>query len=110
MASLKVNDDTNISRSYVVEILNGTAINGLARETSRILEGAGYDVFRVGNADVTDYDKTVIQSHIKNEESARNLGNFIRCENIITDDSNDSDSNVDFTIILGKDFDGRYVR
>ena len=42
---------------------------------------------------------------------AKNLGDFIHCENIVDEELNpDTDANVDFTLIIGKDFDGRYVK
>jgi hypothetical protein len=67
------------------------------------------------NAPRTDYEKTVIINHIGNDEVAKSLGDFIHCENIITDEIDETadvatESQVDFTIILGRDFDGRYVR
>ena len=67
------------------------------------------------NADSDDYEKTVIIDHIGNELEAQSLASFINCSNIITeeikdDDELEADSLVDFTIILGRDFDGRYVR
>ena len=52
----------------------------------------------------------------KAKEIAKNLGDFIRCTNIIDEEikpeseGTESNSNVDFTIILGSDFDGRYVK
>ncbi|MBQ4377981.1 MAG: LCP family protein [Treponema sp.] len=108
-------DDTNVSRTYVLEIQNGTSVQGLARNTAALLQSAGYDVLSQRNADSNSYDKTVIINHIGNADIAKNLGDFIRCTNIIEENvSAESDyasaSNVDFTIILGKDFDGRYVR
>lgn len=109
-------DNENVSRIYVLEIQNGTRVQGLARNTSALLQSAGYDVLSTLNADSQDYDKTVIINHIGNAEVGKNLGDFIRCTNIVddtaTDESlySDENSNVDFTIILGKDFDGRYVK
>ena len=109
-------DNSNVSRTYVLEIQNGTTVQGLARNTMALLQSAGYDILSTGNADSNDYEKTVIINHIGNEEVAKNLGDFIRCTNIIEEslstdiDSIGSVSNVDFTIILGKDFDGRYVK
>ena len=109
-------DNANVARTYVLEIQNGTSVQGLARNTSALLQSAGYDVLSQGNADSNDYEKTVIINHIGNAEIAKNLGDFIRCTNIIEESvSAESEftavaSNVDFTIILGKDFDGRYVR
>lgn len=103
------------SRVYVLEIQNGTTVQGLAKNTAAILQGAGYDVLSTVNAESNDIDSTMIIDHIGNEAEAKVLADFILCENIVTeevktDDELEADSLVDFTIILGKDFDGRYVR
>ena len=103
------------TRVYVLEIQNGTTVQGLAKNTAAILQGAGYDVLSTVNAESNDIDSTMIIDHIGNEAEAKVLADFILCENIVTeevktDDELETDSLVDFTIILGKDFDGRYVR
>ena len=109
-------EDNGVNRIYVLEIQNGTSVQGLARNTSALLQSAGYDVLSTLNADKNDYEKTVIINHIGNAEVAKNLGDFIHCENILEESVQseaaglDASANVDFTIILGKDFDGRYVR
>ena len=52
---------------------------------------------------------------IGNAEVAKIVGDFIRCTNIREAtpeeeaESSSLDAGVDFTIILGRDFDGRYV-
>ena len=109
-------DNANVNRTYVLEIQNGTTVQGLARNTMALLQSAGYDILTTGNADSNDYEKTVIINHIGNAEIAKSLGDFIHCTNIVEEsvseeaDSNTAAANVDFTIILGKDFDGRYVK
>ena len=108
------NSGAMVSRIYVLEIQNGTTIQGLAHNTAILYKGASYDVLGTVNADRNDYDKTVIIDHIGNKEMAEMVGKYIHCSNIIEEtvdlsESEDSASNVDFTIILGKDFDGRYV-
>ena len=109
-------DNANVNRTYVLEIQNGTTVQGLARNTMALLQSAGYDILTTGNADSNDYEKTVIINHIGNAEIAKSLGDFIHCSNIVEEsvsldaDSTTAASNVDFTIILGKDFDGRYVK
>ncbi|AEE17197.1 LCP family protein [Treponema brennaborense] len=116
IGSLASASETVYSRIYVLEIQNGTAVQGLARNTAALLQGAGYDVLSSVNADSNDYEKTVIINHIGNEDVAKTLGDFIRCTNIVVDEvlpeeaGSDLGTQVDFTIILGKDFDGRYVR
>ena len=114
-------EDMAVNRIYVLEIQNGTLVQGLARNTAALLKSAGYDVLSTLNAERQDIEKTQIINHIGNADIAKNLGDFIHCTNIVDEeikpDSEDnydngyeSSSNVDFTIILGKDFDGRYVK
>ena len=104
------------SRIYVLEIQNGTSIQGLAHNTSILFQNASYDVLSEVNADRSDYEETVIIDHIGNPEMAKMVGDFIRCKNIqeavvdLESVINEDIAKVDFTIILGKDFDGRYVR
>ena len=108
--------DTIYDRIYVLEVQNGTSVQGLARNTSILLQGFGFDVLSSVNADRNDYEETLIINHIGNDEIAKNLGDIISCSNIITEDvlpesaGMEAETRVDFTIILGKDFDGRYVR
>lgn len=107
---------TYASRVYVLEIKNGTTVQGLAHNTSILFQNASYDVLSAMNADSNDYEKTVIIDHIGNKEIAAMVGDFIHCTNIVEEEVDLSDTesetaaDVDFTIILGKDFDGRYVR
>ncbi|HIW36195.1 MAG TPA: LCP family protein [Candidatus Treponema faecavium] len=113
LSSLLSTSDTALNRVYVLEIQNGTMVQGLAHNTSTLLQGAGYDVLTTRNAERMDIEHTVIIDHIGNREASESLGNFINCTNIVADeisDVSDSDFQVDFTIILGSDFDGRYVR
>ncbi len=109
--------DSFTSRIYVLEIKNGTTTQGLAHNTSILYQDASYDVLSAVNADRNDYEKTVIIDHIGNKEIAKTVGEFIRCTNIVEEDTadpatpqGDTAADVDFTIILGRDFDGRYVR
>jgi len=111
---LTATEDIN-SRIYVLEIQNGTLVQGLARNTAVLLQGVGYDVLNTMNADTSDYEKTVIINHIGNMAAAKSLGDFIHCTNIVDEDVKpesaglQADTMVDFTIILGRDFNGRYV-
>ena len=104
------------SRIYVLEIKNGTSVQGLARNTAILFQNASYSVLSAVNADTNDYEKTVIIDHIGNKEVAGVVGDFIHCTNIVEEEvasiteENNTAADVDFTIILGKDFDGRYVR
>ncbi len=116
VTSLLTLDEVSQKRVYVLEIDNGTLTQGLARNTSALLQSAGYDVLQTGNADRSDYEHTVIINHIGNREAADALGNFIHCYYIVDEEVKPEEAgvftaaDVDFTVILGKDFDGRYVR
>lgn len=106
------NDGTYTSRYYILEIQNGTNVQGLARRTANLYQNASYEVLSFINADRDDYEQTIIVDHINNEEAAKNVGDLINCDNIVTASEAYADaqhSQVDFTIILGSDFNGRYV-
>ena len=112
---LTSSDGTLTSRVYVLEIQNGTTTQGLARNTAILFQNASYDVLSPVNAPRNDYEETVIIDHLGNMDVAKIVGEFIHCSNIREAtpeedaDSSGLDAGVDFTIILGKDFDGRYV-
>lgn len=116
ISSLVSGDLGNQNRVYVLVIQNGTTEQGLARNTSFLLQSAGYEVLETKNADRNDYEKTEIINHIGNFEAAKTLGNFIHCTNIIDEEvmlenaDSTSAAQADFTIILGKDFNGRFVK
>lgn len=105
------------SRIYVIEVLNGTQRSGLAKRTAERYRNAGYEVFGYGNTKNEEaYDKTQIIVHIRDSDVAKIVGDYIKCSNIVVDkivsaeERSNSDPDVDFTIILGDDFDGRFVR
>lgn len=116
MNSLVSENNTMNSRVYVIDIQNGTTVQGLARNTSALLQSVGYDILGTSNADRNDYEETIIINHIGNDDVAKALGDFIHCDNIEIEEIKPDEAgletaaDVDFTIILGKDFDGRYVR
>ncbi len=104
-------------RTYVLEVKNGTNINGLARNTSNIFKSFAYEVLAPTDADRKDYQETIVIDHIGNPRVAKSVADIINCSNIITEEISGDESTlyednalVDFTIILGADFDGRYVR
>lgn len=99
---------------FVITIQNGTEVQGLAHNTAVVLRSANYDVISYSNADRTDYAHTVIIDYYGNEEGAKQIGNFLHCSYIrkAEPDEIQSDNDaatIDFTVILGADFDGRYV-
>jgi hypothetical protein len=107
-------------RIFTVEILNGTTVTGLAGRTAELFGSFGYDVISIGNADRNDYENTVIINRTGLQDMVLAFGDVIRCSNVRTDfpvsDEEEVDLNVqnlnyqaDLTLIIGKDFNGRYV-
>jgi anionic cell wall polymer biosynthesis LytR-Cps2A-Psr (LCP) family protein len=98
---------SNSGKIYTVEILNGTAEKGLAARTSEIFGSFGYDVVAVGNASALDYDKTVLIDRFGDKEALGTIAGVIKCSNFADAASYKGSIKADYTIILGKDFNGR---
>jgi len=106
-------------RSLTIEVLNGTAINGLAGRTAEMLRSFGYDVISIGNADNNDYERTEIVHRSADEMMVKDFADLIRCDNIRFEliapeefeagDIQDFEYKADITLIIGRNFDGRYV-
>jgi anionic cell wall polymer biosynthesis LytR-Cps2A-Psr (LCP) family protein len=107
-------------RVFTVEVLNGTNTNGLAGRTAELLRGFGYDVISIGNADRSDVEKTEIVDRSGFADGVKAFGEIIRCQNIRSEspilDNPEAEPEFqnfeyrsDFTLIIGRDFDGRYV-
>lgn len=114
---------TNISKEnkslintgkVVIEIQNGTTVNGLARRARRYISSFGYDILKIGNANSDDYEKTVVIWY-SSEKKGQKIADLIHCKNLLKDNSDDviknsNFSNLDVRIILGRDYDGRIVK
>ena len=92
-----------------LEVLNGTATSGLARRTKQLFEGYGFDVVSFGNAESNQIRNTVLIDRRGSPEQARRVADIIRAERIVTDVA-PTQSEADVTIVLGRDFDGTFVR
>jgi len=109
-------EDHLAEMSLTVEVLNGTATNGLAGRTAEMLRGFGYDVISIANADRNDYDSTVIIHRSGDENLVRAFADFIRCANIRRElftqedvEENSYEYKADLTLLIGRNFNGRYV-
>ena len=108
---------TLVERIFTVEVLNGTATTGMAGRTAELIRGFNYDVIATGNADRNDYEETEIIDRTGLENVAASFAGVIRCEKVrfeerISDDPDPgrTEYRADFTLIIGRDFDGRVVR
>ena len=114
LATLASEEGEAIERVYALEILNGTETNGLARTVSELYQSFGYDVITIGNAQKSNIEHTVLIDRIGNPSVARLVAQVIKCQNIestpIGSDGFGNETNVDFTLILGKDFNGYFVK
>ncbi|PKL05954.1 MAG: hypothetical protein CVV53_06815 [Spirochaetae bacterium HGW-Spirochaetae-9] len=95
------------SKIYTVEILNGTTERGLAARTAEIFGSFGYDVVAVGNASTLDYTRTVLIDRFGDKEALSTIAAVIKCTNFSEAAEYKGKIKADFTIILGKDFNGR---
>jgi len=113
-------EDHFIENNLTVEVLNGTAVNGLAGRTADMLRSFGYEIVSVGNADRSDYESTMIYHFSGDDAMVKAFADVINCANIIEEfDPNDEpegqknmqplDYKADIRLIIGRDFNGRYV-
>lgn len=91
-----------------LEILNGTDVSGLATRTAQLYRSYGFDVVAVGNAQSDEVEQTLVVDRVGSEVFARRTADIIRAP--IVESEPNAQAAVDVTVILGKDFDGRYVR
>ncbi len=98
---------TSGGRIYTVEILNGTTERGLASRTAEIFGSFGYDVVAVGNADKFEYTSTRIIDRYGDKEALASIGAVIKCVNFGDASEYKGSIKADYSIILGKDFNGR---
>jgi len=99
--------DQLVNGTLTVEILNGTTRAGLASRTANLFRNFGYEILSAKNAENTQAETTIID-RTGNPDQAQKLADLIRCGKIVT--QSDASGSAMITIILGKDFDGRYVR
>ncbi|MDA3852137.1 MAG: LCP family protein [Spirochaetaceae bacterium] len=93
-----------------VEIQNGTSINGLASRTAQLYKSYGFRIASVKNADRQNYENTIVLDKRDNPTAAQRVANIIHCDRVFQSTQETTDNTVDIIIILGKDFDGRYIK
>jgi anionic cell wall polymer biosynthesis LytR-Cps2A-Psr (LCP) family protein len=96
--------------TITVEVLNGTKTPGLASRARELFQSYDLEVLAPGNADNEAYANTVVLDRKGVLENAKKVADIIRCTRIFSRPDPQMDQAVDVTVILGKDFDGRYVK
>ena len=91
-----------------VEILNGSGVTGLARGAAPLLQSFGFRVARVANAEHHGYAATEVIDRRGRLEVAQRVADLMECGTARTEPhAEDADSDIDVTVILGGDFNGR---
>jgi len=91
-----------------IDILNGCGEKGLANTASILFESYGYKVVSVGNAPSFDYAKTIMYDNDGDKAALQQVANIINCRNFGDASVMPGLQKANITIILGKDFNGRY--
>lgn len=116
LAVLASEDGVTLERVYALEILNGTETQNLAKNTAELYKSFGYDVVQIGNAEKTGIEETVLIDRIGNPAVAKIVAQVIQCPKIQSiqvpenGEPYGTEAGVDFTLIIGSDFNGYFVR
>jgi polyisoprenyl-teichoic acid--peptidoglycan teichoic acid transferase len=96
--------------TVTVEVLNGTNVAGLGLKARTVLLSFDFIVLSPSNADNDQYAATVVLDRKGNLDSAKRVADVIKCRNVYSRPDTKTDQTVDVTVIIGKDFDGRYCK
>jgi polyisoprenyl-teichoic acid--peptidoglycan teichoic acid transferase len=96
--------------TITVEVLNGTKTAGMANRARDLFQSYDLEVMAPNNADNDQYLNTVVLDRKGNMDNAKKVADIIHCTRIFSKPDPQMDQAVDVTVILGKDFDGRYVK
>lgn len=101
-------DYIDLVKEYVlqkkIEVLNGSGRNGLAAEMAEKLKAAGYDIVNTGNADRSDYAKTVITVYVDKPQvktMANDVKTLLGAGEVKV--SSEPRTDIEISITLGKD-------
>lgn len=97
-----------IDDDVAIEILNGSGNPGQAQSLRNYFLEYGFNVVHYGNALRNDYEKTLVIDRIGRPSLAKRIADIINCKQVYT--RIDESLMVDVTIIIGNDFEGKYVR
>lgn len=92
-----------VDEEYIIKVLNGSGISGEAARTQSLLEDANYSVSEIGNADLSTYEKTIIQTKSSVSQSfISSLKDTLSEEFEVGETEElDEDEDLDIIIIVG---------
>jgi hypothetical protein len=87
-----------------VEVLNAAGVAGLAREVTRRLRDAGFDVVYFGNAHAFGQDSSLVLDRVGEPEAAQRVAEALGLARVVS--RRDSTLMVDVTVVVGRDWRG----
>ena len=90
------------SKNTNIELLNGSGNKEILTKVSKLLKENGYTIKKSDSTSSTS-KTTIINRTGKSEDEANSLKNILSIGNLTT--GNKSENDIDFTIIIGKDFE-----
>lgn len=107
--ALGTEDTAVVQKAAVtVEILNGSGEKGIATVASMLFESYGYKVVSLGNAPTFNYARTIMYDNEGDKNALQQAAEVIGCRNFGDPSELSGTRKADITIVLGKDFNGRY--
>ena len=95
-----IDSSTKQQAKIKIELLNGSGNSSKLTKATKLLEEKGYNVVKKGNTNVTT-KTSIINRTSQKDTVVKELKETLKVGTISSKANN---SNVDFTIILGKDF------
>lgn len=101
----QIEDDQAIQNSnseIIIEVLNGSGVSKKLTQVTNLLKENGYKVYKTGTASTTTVKTSIINKSGKSDKISNDLKTLLGV-GVVSEASN-STKNVDFTIIIGKDY------
>ena len=97
-----ISEGSSASESSInVEVLNGTGSTSTLDEVISNLESAGFNVIQTGKTSSTSNTTVINRNNELEETDINKIKELMKTESFV---SGDTDSSVDLTIIIGKDY------
>jgi LCP family protein required for cell wall assembly len=87
-----------------VEVLNGSGTVGLGQKAADYLTALGYNVVRIGAAERSDYESSMVEVLGEDHQAAQALASALRVPSTAIASLPTPDSGVDVRVVLGQDF------